>query len=452
MFWFLTIIGVCEIALIIPIIYTLIGVFYYPNTAFLFSCILVILPVIGGLLNKSIKKAYIYRLITIPIAILIGFVVIALFNSEAMRLPIVGSILVSILCFAALELSKYNFETNADTSDVFAFAALLINIPLALWNNINNSNISWQLNLFIAVSTIISTVVLILKQVDSSRRFGQNTMTITKTQRKNNKILATVFVAFVILAGSFGQWSVIYSAIGNIIKWFFKIISSLFPKPSAIKSEQQPQNMEMLQLDAENKPDSILDIIIQYAFKIIAILAVLACLAFLSYKLFKFIKWLVTNLIAWLKGREYTYSYAENGHIDEKESLLKRNISKTASKLNDMVKSFFEREIPYSHLTDDVSRMRRLYQLYLKNVAKSKGNNNSTAVNKNLFNFSQDNVTAENAFSSLTSGEICELAKKTVPADADFHCFIAQCYDLARYSATAPSKKDITIIEAKIKP
>ena len=451
MFWFLTIIGLCEIALILPITYTILAVFYYPNTAFVFACILGILPVIGALLIRWIKKAYVYRLITLLFAVLSGFAAVTLFNSDALRLPILGSIILFILCFVVLELSKYNFETNADTADVFAFAALLINIPLALWNNINNS-ISWQLNLLIAVSTIISTVVLILKQVDSSRRFGQNTMTITKTQRKNNKILATVFVAFVVLAGSFGQWSVIYSAIGNIIKWFFKLISSLFPKPSAIKSEQQSQNMEMPQLDAENKPDSILDIILQYAFKIIAILAVLACLAFLSYKLFKFIKWLVTSLIAWLKGREFTYSYAENGHIDEKESLLKKNISKTASKLNELVRSIFDREIPYSHLTDDVSRMRRLYQLYLKNVAKYKGNNNSTAVNKNLFNFSQDNVTVENAFSSLTSGEICELAIKTVPEDADFHCFIAQCYDLARYSATAPSKNDITIIEAKIKP
>ena len=459
MFWLLIVIGVCEIALILPIIYVLLAVFFYPNTAFLFACILCTLPILGGFLNRLIKKGYLYRIIALFLAVLSGFTT-AFFNIETIRLQIVASILIFLLCFLVLELSRYDFETNAEGAEVFALAGLLINIPLALWNNIININISWQINALIAVSTIISIVVLILKQVDSSRRFGSNTMSITQAHRKNNKIFATVFILIVLLIGSFGQISALYTLFGKIIKWILSIISFFIPNGVVSKFDQQPKAMEMPQLAAGDKQDSVFDVIIQYAIMIIAIMAVLACLAFLTYKLMQFLKWLVSTIIAWLRGHEYKASYVENGHFDEKESILKKNISKTAAKLNGLVKRIFDREVPYSQLKDNTLKMRRLYKIYLKNIKKNKSGsqvidknkNGSQVIDKNSYNASQYNTSLDNMFSYLTTGEICDLARESIPDDKDFHLFIAQCYDKARYSASVPTKEEITVIEARIKP
>ena len=459
MFWLLIVIGVCEIALILPIIYVLLTVFFYPNTAFLFACILCILPIIGGFLNRIIKKGYFYRIIAFSLAVLSGLT-IAFFNIETIRLQTMASIMLFLLCFLVLELSRYDFENNAGGADVFAIAGLLINIPLALWNNIINNSISWQINALIAVSTVISIVVLILKQVDASRRFANNTMSITQAHRKNNKIFATVFIIIILLVGSFGQVSALYTLLGNIIKWILALISFFIPDGVVSKFDQQPKEMEMPQLPVEDKQDSVFDVIMQYAIMIIAIIAVLACLAFLIYKLLQFLKWLVSTIIAWLRGHEYISSYVENGHIDEKESILKKNISRTAAKLNGLVKRIFDREVPYSQLKDNAVKMRRLYKIYLKNIKKNKSGsqiidknkNGSQVIDKNSYNASQNNTSLDNMFASLTTGEICDLARESIPDDKDFHLFIAQCYDKARYSASVPTKEEITVIEARIKP
>ena len=157
---------------------------------------------------------------------------------------------------------------------------------------------------------------------------------------------------------------------------------------------------------------------------------VMAFLAgYLLYQIIKaFIK-LFLWVIRWFqKGEQTTLRYVEDGHIDEKQSLYRRNLKNMSQKIRSTAASLFHRELPYHKLPDDIAKVRRLFGRY-----KERARLSGVAVR-----------------GSSTAGEICTGAAARSIQNKAFDELMQRCFDAARYGGIPPTEQERRRMEEQL--
>jgi hypothetical protein len=283
-------------------------------------------------------------------------------------------------------------------------------------------------NIAICVSTAASITVLVIKQMDESRRFGSNTMDISTIQRRNNQIFGGIMLTVLLLAGAAGQVTTIYRFVFSVIGSFFAFLAGLLA-PGSVNTPPASQQLEDFLDKTGAKDPSLFEKIFLMLLNVLSAVLVIAALIFLIYHIIKFIVRLIIKFVRWLRSGEHSVeTVSEYGHTDEKESLLNRNLKNMAHKFRNMAAGLFNREIPYSNLPDGISKVRRLFIYFVNNVKKT-------------------GVKVPNA---STARELCRDAGGIVPEASQFNALLADCYDRARYGDTAPTEQQLRQLEEKL--
>ncbi len=420
MFGIFTITALLEVLMVTPCLYILLQLVMPQTVAFILSFVFNLVVLTAVFICKFKPGPFIYKLITVLLSALIAFLTAGLS---------LGGLIVVIVCIIIFTRIRADLATGRDSAVQLATAAIIINIPLAiLFYYTGLEGIAFYGNITIGISTVASIIVLVMKQVDDSRRFGQNTMDISSTQRKNNQVFAGVILVVLLLLGSFGQITSIYRFIFSLIGRYLGLIASLLSPGDSASPAPQPQMQELFETAGAEDP-SLLDkifIVIIYA---IGTIILIAFTVMVIYSLFRFLLKMVLRLITWLKsGEERVDTISENGHTDEKESLINRNLKDLADRFRNMASGIFNREVPYDKLPDDISKVRRLLKYF---IIKARANGVK--------------VTA-----SSTAREICRDVGGISLGTEQLNALLAHCYEKARYGNTAPAPEQLGQLEKEL--
>jgi len=419
-FGIIVITTVLEWLILMPASFTVLRFFLPPSFALLLSCLLCLISILACWLCELKLKTYVYRIISIAVSILL-----ALICAQVS----VGAVLIAIISLFIFRRVKSNIPLGKDIAAYIPTIAITLNIVLALINvYTTDRTLAGFSNATIFVSTIAAIISLILTQVDNSRTFGKNDMDISTTQRNNNRIFAGIVVALLLVVSSIGQVSNIYKLILNVFVRFLKIVAYIFA-PSTTKVNQSAGQIKDIFGMGEAKEPSILDMIIHTLISVLAVVVIVASVVYLSYTIFKIVKNLIIRIISWLKNVEQAdLRFFENGHVDEKQSLLNRNLSNMARKFRNVVEGVFDREIPYNKLPNGIAKTRRLFK-HFETTAQQAG------------------VQISN---SSTAEEICQQVSGKTPKTKQFDDLVSRCYDAARYGEVAPTLEELLELENKL--
>lgn len=420
MFGIFSITAILEILVLLPEFYILLQFFMPPAMAFMVSCLANIVTLTAILICRFKPGPFVYKAITLVLSVLAALFAVGV--SPA-------ALFTAIICMFIFSRVKINITTGRDIAIQLATATMISNILLALiFFYTNSSDMAFFGYTAICISTVTAIIILIMKQVDDSRRFGKNSMGISSTQRKNNQVFAGIILAVLLLVGSFGQVTTIYKSVLGLIGRFFALLAGLLT--GGDKDMQVPeQQMQDFIFNQEAKDPSLFDKIIYILVNIIGTLLVIGFIVFCIYHVLKLLIRLFIKLIKWFGSGEHTIEMVtENGHTDEKESLLDRNLKNLAARFQNLAAGIFKREVPYDKLPDDTAKVRRLMKYFISRIRKS-------------------GVKVTNA---STAQEICREAGGISPVPEQFNALLAECYDKARYDNTAPSKEQLRQLEEKL--
>lgn len=383
--------------------------------AILLSFSLCIVAVLGNVLSKLITNVYIYRFASVGISILSAVIIV---RRMSITMP-----LIAIFFFVILLNVNINFNTGRDNVDFTIPIVLIFNVFLALLNeNIQLSTLKPYFNVLIFISTISVVILLIVRQINTSRTFAKRSMNISKFQKKNNIIFATVTIVLLLIISSFGRVSDIFKIIGYIFLKFVDLLYFLFGSNFNGKVKEAP--VKELQASGVDQPFGIFD----WIFTILAGLLIIIIAGFIVFKLIKSIIKLTKRIIAWFKdGEKAVYQFAEDGHVDEKTNILNKNINKMAKRLRDRIGGLFDREVPYRKLQNDMLRVRRLFKYFYEDVRKSR----------------------LNIKNSNTAAEICSKVSESSPDTLQYNSTMSKCYDAARYGNMNPTPEELKLLERK---
>lgn len=421
MFGIIAITAVLEFIIFMPISFTALRFFLPANLAFLMSCVLCLIAIFACWLFKLKIKTFVYRIISVLVAISLAYITAQVS---------LGTILIAFLCIFVFIRVKSDMDSEKDIASQIAIIAILINIPLALINvySVSNGSTGYS-NATIFVSTIAAVILLIMKQVDDSRRFGQNDMDISTTQRKNNKIFAGVVVALLLVVSSIGQVSNIYSFVINVFVNFFKLLAYIFAAKSTGETPPPAEQMPDMLPKVDAKDPSTFDMIVQAIISILSVIIIVALIGFIIYFISKMIIKLIRRIIDWFKnGEQGVLQFSEDGHIDERQSLYNRNLKNMAKKLRNIVTDLLDREIPYNKLPNDIAKIRRLFKNY-----KTKAQQEGVKIS-----------------SSSTAEEICYEVSDKSPETQQFNKLLSKCYAAARYGEAVPSPQELSQLEERL--
>ncbi len=420
MFGIFSITAILEILVLLPEFYILLQFFMPPAMAFMVSCLANIVTLTAILICRFKPGPFVYKAITLVLSVLAALLAVGV--SPA-------ALFTAIICMFIFSRVKINITTGRDIAIQLATATVISNILLALiFFYTNSSDMAFFGYTAICISTVTAIIILIMKQVDDSRRFGKNSMGISSTQRKNNQVFAGIILAVLLLVGSFGQVTTIYKSVLGLIGRFFALLAGLLT--GGDKDMQVPeQQMQDFIFNQEAKDPSLFDKIIYMLVNIIGTLLVIGFIVFCIYHVLKLLIRLFIKLIKWFGSGEHTIEMVtENGHTDEKESLLDRNLKNLASRFQNLAAGILKREVPYDKLPDDTAKVRRLMKYFISMIRKS-------------------GVKVTNA---STAQEICREAGGISLVPEQFNALLAECYDKARYDNTAPSKEQLRQLEEKL--
>lgn len=420
MFGIFSITAILEILVLLPEFYILLQFFMPPAMAFMVSCLANIVTLTAILICRFKPGPFVYKAITLVLSVLAALFAVGV--SPA-------ALFTAIICMFIFSRVKINITTGRDIAIQLATATMISNILLALiFFYTNSSDMAFFGYTAICISTVTAIIILIMKQVDDSRRFGKNSMGISSTQRKNNQVFAGIILAVLLLVGSFGQVTTIYKSVLGLIGRFFALLAGLLT--GGDKDMQVPeQQMQDFIFNQEAKDPSLFDKIIYILVNIIGTLLVIGFIVFCIYHVLKLLIRLFVKLIKWFGSGEHTIEMVtENGHTDEKESLLDRNLKNLAARFQNLAAGILKREVPYDKLPDDTAKVRRLMKYFISRIRKS-------------------GVKVTNA---STAQEICREAGGISPVPEQFNALLAECYDKARYDNTAPSKEQLRQLEEKL--
>ncbi len=420
MFGIFTITVLLEVLMVTPCLYILLQLVMPQTVAFILSFMFNLVVLTAVFICKFKPGPFIYKLVTVVLSALIAFLTAGLS---------LGGLIVVVVCIIIFTRIRTDLATGRDIAVQLATASIIINIPLAiLFYYTRLTGIAFYGNITLCISTVASIIVLVMKQVDDSRRFGKNSMNVSSTQRKNNQVFAGIILVALLLLGSFGQITSIYKFIFSLIGNFFGLIASLLlPRDSALPTPQAQMQELFAAAGAENP--SLLDKIFTVIIYAIGTLILIAFTIIVIYNVFRFIIKIVLRLIAWLKsGEERVDTVSENGHTDEKVSLLSKNLKKMADRFRNMASGIFNREVPYDKLPDDISKVRRLLKYFI-----SKARENGIKVT-----------------ASSTAREICRDAGGISLGTEQLNALLADCYEKARYDNTAPAPEQLGQLEKEL--
>ncbi len=412
--------AIFEILVLLPEFYVLLQFFMPPPMAFMLSCLTNLVTITAIIICRFKPGPFVYKAITLVLSVLA-----ALFAAGISP----AALFAAIICVFIFSRAKINVTTGRDIAVQLATATMISNILLALiFFYTKSAGMAFFGYTAICISTVTSIIILIVKQVDESRRFGRNSMGVSSAQRKNNRIFAGIILAVLLLAGSFGQITTIYKSVLGLIGRFFALLARLLPgggEDTTVPEQQVPDFI----INPEVKDPSLFDKIIYMLVNIVGTLMVIGFIVFCIYHVLKLLIRLLIKLVKWFGSGEHTIEMVtENGHTDEKESLLDRNLKNLASRFQNLASGILKREVPYDKLPDDTAKVRRLMKHFIGRARKS-------------------GVKVTN---SSTAQEICRDAGGISPVQPQFNALLAQCYDKARYANTAPSKEQLGQLEEKL--
>jgi hypothetical protein len=420
MFGIFSVTAIFEILVLLPEFYMLLQFFMPPSMAFMLSCLTNLVTLTAIVICRFKPGPFVYKAITLALSVLA-----ALFAAGISP----AALFTAIICMFIFSRVKTNITTGRDIAIQLATATMITNILLALiFFYTNTASMAFFGYTAICISTVTSIIILIVKQVDESRRFGKNSMNIGSTQRKNNQIFAGIILAVLFLVGSFGQVTTLYKSALGLIGRFFALLAGLLSGGSKDMTVPEQQVQDFM-FNQEAKDPSLFDKIIYMLVNIIGTLLVIGFIVFCIYHVLKLLIRLFIKLVKWFGSGEHTIEMVtENGHTDEKESLLDRNLKNLVSRFQNLASGILKREVPYDKLPDDTAKVRRLMKYFIGRAGKS-------------------GVKVTNA---STAQEICRDAGGISPVPEQFNALLAECYDKARYDNTAPSKEQLGQLEEKL--
>lgn len=409
-----------EWLILMPVSFSVLRFILSPGPALLLSGLLCILSLAANLLCRCKLKGYQYKSISLVASVLLAF----LFTGSR------PAALITAALFIVVFLWEESCYDKKDTGVPVAILGLLFNIFFALLNTLPVSK-NWSAcgNAAIFVSIVTSVILLIVKQVDDSRRFGNKFMGISTTQRKNNILFGGMTIVLVIALGAVGQVSVLYTMVLNLFLKLFWIVSSIFTLTPVENAQLPAETTQSWMETLPAEEPSLFTMIVNAVLYAMGAALVLALAGLGVYLLSKFVVRLVKSLIHWLNHeQERTLRIYESGHVDEKESLYTRNLKKLVGKLEDTARHLLNRAQPYEKLPDKKAKIRRLFKYYTINVQKA-GVKTTT---------------------SSTASEICRKASDIQPQEDPFHRMMKDCYNAARYGDLEPSEKNLNQLESKL--
>lgn len=394
------IISLLENLVLLPISFTILRLAMSPDTAFWVSIGMCLVSIVASLTSKLKTNVYTY----VGITFIVSFI-FAVITVRPMSLVTLGIVAVCCFIFAGAR----STEKGKGYSIQICSAALVWNIVLSIIKISTTYYIHVDYsNLAIVISTVCLIALLILKQMNSSRKFGKNNMRIGSTQRKNNQIFAIVAIVILIVVGFIGQVSNLYKyAISGIAK-----ILGLFKLSG-----------ELPEIELKNEPAELTS---NSSSPFIAVIYIVISIILIAVTIF-----IISNIIIYMSKRNKNpiSRISEDGHVDEKESIFLKNLSDISKRLRKKFDSLFDRETPYNKLPNDIAKIRRLFRNY-KNKAQKDGVQISKA---------------------STSKEICQDISEKAPETKPLNDILERCYDAARYGEIAPLPQELKQLEGKLR-
>ncbi|ACL76864.1 hypothetical protein [Ruminiclostridium cellulolyticum] len=388
------------------------------STAVVLSFLMVVLTFLAPLLCQFNIKAYLYNTVSLAVSIFIGV---------ASGGTVVGRFIVTVLCMVALVITWYCLKEENDFSMQTAILTLIINIIYGVINRVADMSDSVRYgNAAICISVISSVVLLIVRQVDTSRSFGKTNMDISRTQRRNNRIFGGVMILVLILMGTLGRISEIYKFVLRLIGKTFNLLGMLL-SPGATQAEEKP--MQQFQFPGVKASSGLFDEILKVVLDVLAVILIAGFTIYFVYGITKLIIQLVRNIARWLGNREASaVIVSENGLIDEKQSLYGKNLKNITGRFLNRARNIFSREVPYNKLPDGKAKVRRLFRNF---------------VNKSV----RMGVPVKN---SSTAEEISKGSSAAAPLDTEVNNLMAKSYNAARYGDMEPLPGELKILEEKL--
>lgn len=404
----------------VPMSFTVFQLFITSGNAFLLSLGLCIVTTAACLLCHLKIKLYIYRIISAVASISFAYIISG--NVDLFM------VIIAAICIFIFTRVKKEMNTFKSMAVQMAAAALLFNIPLSFIATKGIADISAKYSdIAVLISAISSIVLLIIKQIDDSRRFGKKDMRIGGTQRRNNRIFTIAALAILFSISAIGQVQNIYKLIINIIALIIKKFGQIFQmiKSGEIPGASQPN----MPIEMEQTEPSLLQRIIHIIIVVLVIAITIALIVFIIYSIVRALLAMVKKIINWFRNGELAVQrYYEDGHIDEKQSLYNKNLNNMINKIRKRAEGLFIREIPYNKLPNGIAKTRRLFKHY-----KDKAQLAGVQLSK-----------------SSTSEEICRGLSQKLPETSEFSALMAKCYGVARYGEAEPLPEELQMLENKL--
>ncbi len=276
-----------------PITYFIMQLILPANTSVVLSVTMVVLAFGATLICRFNIKAYMYNTISLGVSVLVGVVAAG---------TVLGRLIVTILCMAVFLGTWYGLKKENDLSMQTAILALIINIIYGVINKVADMSDSVRYgNAIICISVISVVLILILRQLDDSRRFGTASMDISRTQRKNNRIFGGVILLVLIIMGTFGRISEIYKFVFRLVGKIFEMLAMLL-SPGKTQAEEKP--MPGQQFPGVKESSSLFDEILRVVLDVFAVILIAAFTIYLFYTITKLVIKLIRNIAGWLSNRE----------------------------------------------------------------------------------------------------------------------------------------------------
>lgn len=419
MFQIFYITAVLENLVCMPVFFILLQFMLPVRTALIALIALELVSAAACFICRFNPRTFLYRIIAFVLSVLIAYLTAGIS---------IGAIIMAVLCLFVFTRVRSTVVFRKDISMQLSVTAIVVNIPLALiYMKVASNGVAGAVNAAVLISAVAAVIVLVLKQVDDSRKFGKNSMDISRIQSKNNQIYAGVILVLLLIVSSVGNVSSIYKFAFAVIGKIIGFVLSLFPELGS--SGGGPPGMPELPDRPEGSaPPSLFDKIINVLIYIIAIAILAAGIGFLLYKLTRLIIKLIRKLVNWLKtGEQAVDTVTEFGHTDEKQSIFADNLRNFARDFYSRASGLFNRELPYMKLPDDISKVRRLFK-YFSNKAQAAGISTP---------------------GSLTAKELCREAGAAAGLN-EINSLMAGCYDKARYGNTPPLPEELRRLEEKL--
>ncbi len=262
----------------VPMSFTVFQLFITSANAFLLSLGLCIVTTIACLLCHLKIKPFIYRIISAVSAIIFGYIISG--NVDLFM------VIIAAICIYIFTRVKKEMNTFKSMAVQMAAAAFLFNIPLSFIATKGIVDISAKYsNIAVLISTISTVVLLIIKQIDDSRRFGSKDMRIGGTQRRNNKIFAIAALVILFSISAIGQVQSIYKLIINIIAWIIKKFGKIFEIVK--RGELSGTSQSKMPIEMELTEPSLIQQIIQVIIQVLIFAITIAFIGLLIYSIIK---------------------------------------------------------------------------------------------------------------------------------------------------------------------